>query len=71
MKKKGYKLLDKFNLPMIKGEFKEDHYEFEIPIKFFEGCQVHDKETGEFLGWVDGNKKAIIKYEVKEKEDLT
>jgi hypothetical protein len=63
---------NKFTLPMITSEMKDDHYELTIPVEFFEGCEVYDKETDEFLGWVDSKNKRIVKYEVREiirKED--
>ena len=56
----------------IKAKYKDGHYEFSIPISFFDGYEVEDAETGEFLGWVDAKNHRIIKYEVKEiihKED--
>lgn len=43
----------------------EEGYEVKLPIEMFDGCRVSDKETGEFLGWVNGKKKCIEKYEVK------
>ena len=65
----SYKLLDDkdFKLPLVKCEINEDgDYEFEIPIEWFDGYQVHDKESGEFLGWVDAKNHRIIKYVVNE-----
>lgn len=71
LKNKGFptlldSLIYEFNIPTPKYNFTEEGYEIELPIEWFEGCQVIDKETGEFLGWVDAKKHRIIKYEVKE-----
>ena len=56
-----------YKFPLMKGEINEDgDYVFEIPIEWFDGYQVTDKETGEFLGWVDAKNKRIVKYEVTE-----
>lgn len=67
--------MEKYNFeifPVYEGQIKEDHYEFEVPIELFDGCKIHDKETGEFLGWVDAKNQRIVKYEVKEiiKEEI-
>lgn len=39
---------------------------FKIPIEWFDGWEVTNKETGEFLGWVNAKKKRIQKYVIKE-----
>lgn len=54
--------------PMITCQFNEEteEYEFNVPIEFVDGYEVHDKETGEFLGWVDAKNHRIVKYVVDE-----
>ena len=53
--------------PMITGKVDENgDYEYNIPIGFVDGYQVHDAKTNEFLGWVDAKNHRIIKYTVKE-----
>jgi len=67
--KDKYKLLDgkDFKFPLIKSKINEDgDYEFELPIEMFDGYQVHEKESGEFLGWVDAKNHRIVKYVVNE-----
>ena len=39
---------------------------FDIPIELFDGCEAYDKESGEFLGWVNAKKKRIQKIIVTE-----
>lgn len=58
--------VEPYKFPEIKCEVKDDHYEWSIPIEWFDGCTVHDAETDEFLGWVDAKNHHIIKFERKD-----
>jgi len=58
----------KFNFPFPKFNIKEDCYEVEYPIEMFDGWQVHDEESGEFLGWVNAKNHTIEKYTIKVEE---
>ena len=55
-----------YKFPEIKCELKDGHYEWIIPIEWFHGCTVHDAETNEFLGWVDGKNHTVGYYSIKE-----
>ena len=38
--------------------------EIEVPIGFFDGYEVYDAETDEFLGWVNAKKRCIQKITI-------
>jgi len=40
--------------------------EIEVPIIFFDGWEVYDVETNEFLGWVNAKEKCIKKITITE-----
>lgn len=43
--------------------------EIKIPIDFLDGYRVYDKETGEFLGWINAKEKCIKKIIIKDIND--
>lgn len=49
------------------SEFPKDiDITIKLPISFFDGYEVREKESGKFMGWVDSKNKCIKKYVVKE-----
>jgi len=54
--------------PIPKVTIKEDHYEVEYPIEMFDGFEVHEKESGKFVGWVNAKNHTIEKWSIEIKD---
>ena len=59
-------MLDKFKFNLEPKINQDGEFEMELPFEMFDGWEVRDAKTKEFLGWVNAKEKKIQMFVVNE-----